>query len=284
MNCTVCDFETAKVSLVKNGYNVLGCKRCGHKFTDLHLSSDEAEEIYSDDYFFGGKAGYPDYTLEMDLLIKRGEYYAKKIGKFINKGKVLDIGAAAGFILKGFQNMGWDGVGVEPNEKMCIYGRENLGIDLRQGTIETIQLDLKFDLIIMIQVIAHLFDLKRSITNAGHLLKPQGYLLVETWNSSSLTAKLFGKYWHEFSPPSTLNYFNKRTLDELMRKFNLCKVRSGCTAKKILSNHAKSLLISKAEDSRYSGIFSRIISLIPDNLILPYLSEDLFWVLYQKNV
>lgn len=41
------------------------------------------------------------------MLIKRGEYFANKINKHINTGKVLDIGSAAGFILKGFENRGW---------------------------------------------------------------------------------------------------------------------------------------------------------------------------------
>lgn len=49
--------------------------------------------------FFKGGAGYQDYTLEKDMLFKRAEYYADKISKCIRPGKVLDAGAAAGFIL-----------------------------------------------------------------------------------------------------------------------------------------------------------------------------------------
>ena len=84
---------------------------------------------YSDDYFFKGGAGYSDYTLEKDMLIKRGEYYADKISKYLVAGKVLDVGAAAGFLLKGFENKGWEGTGIEPNHSMVEYGNSVMGCE-----------------------------------------------------------------------------------------------------------------------------------------------------------
>ena len=57
------------------------------------------------------------------MLIKRGEYYPNKMDKFMSPGQVLDIGAAAGFILKGVENKGWLGTGIEPNNSMVEYGK-----------------------------------------------------------------------------------------------------------------------------------------------------------------
>jgi SAM-dependent methyltransferase len=203
--------------------------------------------------------------------------------KFIKPGNILDVGAAAGFILKGFENIGWHGIGIEPNEKMVGYGVKKFGIDLRRGTLETINLDSKVDLIVMIQVIAHLFDLNQSIKNAYDNLNPGGYILIETWNRSSFAARLFGRNWHEYSPPGTLNYFNKKTLDILMNKYDLHKISSGRPKKSIISNHAKSLLKHKIEDIRLLRKISGIVRIIPDNVLLPYLGDDLFWALYRKT-
>ena len=282
MNCQICG-GLSSLALNKNDYRILKCKSCNHYFTELIISPEKVNEIYSDSYFYDGGDGYSDYTLEGEMLVQRGEYYARKVGKYIIPGKVLDVGAAAGFILKGFENMGWQGTGIEPNAKMVEYGRKNLGIDLRQGTLETVKPTSKLDLIVMIQVIAHLFDLKTSIENASDALKPGGYVLIETWNRSSLTAKLFGRNWHEYSPPSTLNFFSKKTLDILMSRFNFHKISSGWPLKKILSNHAKSLLMNKMRETRLLRKASGIIGIIPDKLLLPYPGEDLFWVLYRKT-
>ncbi|MGN6530163.1 MAG: hypothetical protein ACTHK0_00235 [Ginsengibacter sp.] len=50
------------------------CEDCKHRFTAYIPTPEKVKEIYSDDYFFKGGAGYADYTLEKQMLIKRGEY------------------------------------------------------------------------------------------------------------------------------------------------------------------------------------------------------------------
>ena len=65
------------------------------------------KDVYGDDYFFEGGAGYSDDTSEGDMLRKRGGYYAEMINKLTKEpGVMLDVGAAAGFLLKGFTDKG----------------------------------------------------------------------------------------------------------------------------------------------------------------------------------
>jgi len=273
-------FET---KFKKNGLDIAECKECTHQFTDMEASPQCIKEIYSDDYFFNGGAGYEDYTLEKEMLIRRGEYYAKKIRPFITSGDMMDVGAAAGFILKGFQNKGWDGIGIEPNASLVAFGKKDLGLKLIQGTLETVEVDDKFDLISIIQVIAHLYDLETALDRLDNFLKPGGFVLIETWNKDSLTARIFGSAWHEYSPPSTLNYFSKRTLDILMNQGGLSLVASGTPKKSIHSKHAKSLIKHKLGESKALMWMMPLTNLIPGNVVLPYPSEDLFWALYKKK-
>lgn len=283
MNCPVCNSNKTEIKFLKNEYQILHCLNCGHLFTNLIITEEKVDQIYSDNYFFKGGAGYEDYTLEKDMLIKRGEYYADKISKYIIAGKALDIGAAGGFILKGFENKSWQGTGIEPNNSMVEYGRKVVGVDIKKGTIETIELKDKFDLVIMIQVIAHIYDLKNSINNIYNYLNPGGYVLIETWNKDSLTTKIFGQNWHEFSPPGTLNYFSKKTLNILMQQHGFSLIGQGRPKKSIHSKHAKSLIKHKLLESKGFRWIAGITSLIPGNMIIPYPSEDLFWSLYKKN-
>lgn len=284
MNCPVCLNNSNEIYFIKNGYPILRCIICDHVFTDYKPTPHEVSKIYSNDYFFKGGAGYEDYTLEKEILIKRGEYYAKKIRTFITPGKVLDIGSAAGFILKGFENQGWIGTGIEPNKSMVDYGKKKLGLNLKQGTIETVNLERKYDLIILIQVIAHISDLLTSMRKISELLQPGGFVLVETWDKDSVTSKLFGKYWHEYSPPSTLNFFSRKTLNMLMTQNGFSRIKKGTPKKNIHSRHAKSLISHKISESKKLKWMSGITKLIPDNMIIPYPSEDLFWALYKKNL
>jgi len=283
MNCTVCNSNKTQIRFKKNEYKILRCLECHHLFTEFSPTLKEINEIYSDDYFFKGGAGYEDYTLERGMLIKRGEYYANKISRFLPPGEILDVGAAAGFILKGFENKGWKGMGIEPNSNLAEYGRDKIGVKIQKGTIETTDLTQKFDLVIMIQVIAHIYDLGMAIRRIHEYLKPNGFVLIETWNKDSLTAKALGRYWHEYSPPGTLNFFSKRTLDKFMVQNGFSKMAGGRPKKSIHSKHAKSLIMHKMAESNLLKRFKGITSLIPGNMILPYPSEDLFWALYRKN-
>src|ERR1041384_3040675 len=121
---------------------------------------------------------------------------------------MLDVGAAAGFILKGFIDEGWHGTGLEPNERMAAYGRQHLELDLRCGPLENFdektgeKSDEKFDLVSMIQVAAHFYQPRKAFENAARLLAPNGHLLIETWNRGSFSARVLGRHWHEYSPPS----------------------------------------------------------------------------------
>ena len=283
MNCPVCLKNNTDFRFIKNDYPILHCKDCDHLFTDYEPTPQEVDHMYSDDYFFKGGAGYDDYTLEKDMLIKRGEYYADKISKYIVPGKVLDIGSAAGFILKGFENKGWNGTGIEPNKSMVDYGKQNLGLNLQQGTIETIELKEKFDLIIIIQVVAHLYDLNSSINKIFNSLNPGGLILIETWDKDSWTSRILGKHWHEYSPPSTLNYFSKKTLNIFMGQQNFSHITQGTPKKKIHSKHAKSLINHKLMEFKRMNWATVLLKLIPNNVMLPYPSEDLFWALYKKH-
>lgn len=282
MKCPVCDSDKNEIKFLKSNYRILHCLNCNHLFTDFVPTPKEVDEIYSDDYFFKGGAGYDDYTLEKDMLIKRGEYYAGKINKFTTTGEVLDVGAAAGFLLKGFENKGWKGTGIEPNNFMVEYGKNTVGVNIKKGTIETVALQDKFDLVILIQVMAHIYDLHSSISKLHNLLKPNGHLLIETWDKDSITARIFGKNWHEYSPPGTLNYFSKRTLNQLMLQHNFSMIAQGTPKKRIHSKHAKSLIRHKLLESKALKWMAGITSLIPGNMMLPYPSEDLFWALYKK--
>src|SRR5690606_10197177 len=119
MNCPLCNSES-KLAFEAKGFRLHDCTRCGHRFTAIAADEKHVSEVYSDDYFSGGGAGYSDYLAEGERLNLRGRMYAEKIAKFRPEpGKMLDVGAAAGFILRGFIDSGWQGTGLEPNAEMA---------------------------------------------------------------------------------------------------------------------------------------------------------------------
>ena len=280
--CPICAGASQR-RFQKNGYWILACLDCKYRFLEESPSSNQM--IYSDDYFFGGGVGYPDYLAEGKLVRAHGQRYAKILNRYVESGCVLDIGAAAGFFLAGLQDEGWKGSGVEPNENMARFGREQLGVNVVPGTLERLPSDVgkeSYDLISMVQVVPHYFDIHAAFQTAAAITKDGGYWLIETWNVESFSARIFGQHWHEYSPPSVVRWFSPVNLAKLCELYGFQRVASGRPKKWIKGTHVKSLLSHKLGSLPLS-LGKPFLQLVPDNWKFPYPSEDLFWMLLRKT-
>jgi SAM-dependent methyltransferase len=246
-------------------------------------SDGHVKRIYGDDYFSGGGAGYDDYLSESDLLRAHGRRYAKRLSRYLETGTVLDVGAAAGFVLQGLCENGWSGQGLEPNDAVAKYGREQLGLNIHTGSLEEFESAEPFHLVSMIQVMGHFVDPREAAQKVSALFKPGGHCLIETWNVRNWTARASGHAWHEYSPPSVLQWFSPETTAALFSKVGFEPVAKGIPQKWLNAGHAKSLLRHKASESFLAKMASGLSGVIPDRLNLPYPSEDLFWMLLRKS-
>jgi len=256
------------------------CKKCSHRFTEIPDLENHVSNVYSDDYFFEGAAGYPNYLAEKNILLKTGKRYSKILAKFTKPGKVLDIGSAAGFILNGFKESGWQCHGIEPNENMALYGRNELILDIQTSDLETYKTDKKFDLISMIQVIGHFYDLDKALLNVSRFSKKNGLVLVESWNMKSAVARLLGKHWHEYSPPSVVHWFSDQTLNQLFNYYGFEIIAKGRPAKRINLRHALSFYQEKAP--AFSRPIFNLLNRSLGKLTFMYPPFDLKWYLFKK--
>jgi SAM-dependent methyltransferase len=278
-NCPVCDAESKRVLRVQREFQIRECSACKHRFAEWKPARDHVSAIYGDDYFFGGGAGYPDYLEEGELLRAHARRYSRLISKYVRPGALLDIGAASGFLCDGFRSAGWQPEGLEPNQTMATYGRDQLHLTFHSATLETFNGTRQYDLITMIQVLAHFTNLRCSMRNAAALTRDGGFWLIETWDSQSLTARVFGQHWHEYNPPSVLQYFNRRSLELLAAQHGFQRVAQGHPGKRIMWRHARSLLDHQVP----WPWFHHATKLLPDTTVFPYPSEDLVWMLFKKK-
>jgi hypothetical protein len=178
---------------------------------------------------------------------------------------------------------GWSGFGIEPNDTMAAYARRELGLQVETTSLEEITTDSRFDLISMVQVLPHLFDLRRALTRAAELTKPDGLWLIETWDRSSWFARIWGQHWHEYSPPSVLHFLTKKNVQRYAAEHGFVEIASGRPRKYLLGAHAKSLLHYQFGDSPWGWPLKPVIAAIPKTARIPYPSWDLFWSLFRRR-
>jgi SAM-dependent methyltransferase len=205
------------------------------------------------------------------------------MAKYCPPGSVLDVGAAGGFTLAAFREMGWTTFGVEPNSTMAAHARDRMALDVETAAFETWTGGRSFDLVTMLQVLPHFVDPRQAIAKASGLVAPGGHLLIETWNRASWTARWFGQAWHEYSPPSVLHWFTRAGLARMAHGARLEPVASGRAPKWISAAHAKELLNHKADQSPTTRLLAAAARLVPDRAALPYPLDDLFWLLLRKE-
>ncbi|MGE3638840.1 MAG: class I SAM-dependent methyltransferase [Pirellulales bacterium] len=199
------------------------------------------------------------------------------------KARVLDVGSAAGFLLRGFIGEGWSGIGIEPNSTMAHYARSELRLNVENTTFEDFETDEEFDVVTMFQVIAHFEDPRFAIEKASNLLVPGGLLLVESWNRRSFVARILGQSWHEYNPPTVRHWFSREGLDRLASQFQLTKVRSGRMTKWISAAYAKSILHYNCPRNGRFFLINHLAELMPAGLSVPYPGDDLFWSIFRKT-
>lgn len=273
--------------LTVGSYPIMECRTCQHSYLGANIEDDHIDRHYGDDYFFAGGAGYSDYLASGALLKRHGERYAKnvvsRLGVEGREKTLFAVGAAAGFDLLGFRETGWQVSGLEPNPTMVQYAIDQLKIPLVCGPLESFVVSQRFDLVLALQVVAHFVDLSVAAERLSQLVKPGGHLLIETWNYRSLTARLFGRRWHEYSPPTVLQWFTPHSLQRWLSPVGFRPVEQGRPTKRISGQHAAGLLRYKLAELPGGSWLSRSTRFIPSSLEIPYPSEDLFWMIFQRQ-
>lgn len=141
--------------------------------------------------------------------------------------KLLDIGCAGGAFLFAAQEMGFSVIGVEPNKWLAKKGEEMYDVKIIPSSLEEAKLDNnKFDIISLWDVIEHLPNPSKVLTNISKVLSYNGYLIINFPNYDSLARKIMGFKWPFFLNVHLI-YFNKKTMQKLLidNGFQLIKIK-----------------------------------------------------------
>jgi ubiquinone/menaquinone biosynthesis C-methylase UbiE len=142
-------------------------------------------------------------------------------GYVTKKGKLLDVGCAAGFFLKVAGDAGWKVQGIEPNRGLAQWGSKEYGVPISSKDFLASNLpNRSFDVVTFWDVLEHVTDPKAYIREATRILKPGGFLFVNFPDMGSIFSKMFKQKWW-FVSPVHLYYFDRRTLEQYFEEEGL---------------------------------------------------------------
>jgi 2-polyprenyl-3-methyl-5-hydroxy-6-metoxy-1,4-benzoquinol methylase len=134
---------------------------------------------------------------ESRYILKRSYYLLAKIKELNGVRRILDIGCGTGILVDLLSRSGYTAVGIDSSPEAIEFAKRNKHGDYELASIESFQSQEIYDLIVAAQLIEHLRCPEIFLAKVKDLLKPRGYLLLETpnlnsWNKKSIWRRRIG--------------------------------------------------------------------------------------------
>lgn len=222
MTCPLCRAEGPRPSFTKNGHAVWLCRSCENEF--VHPRPADISGYYSIDYFRGNreKFGYTDYAAEAAFQRRNFRRRAARLSALLPEGgRALDVGCATGDFLAELGPR-WEKRGVEVSAELLKEHPAPPEVRVFVGEFEDFPVsEGPFDAVTLFDVLDHVLDPKAVLAKAAGLLRPGGVLAVLQGDRSSLFARLLGRRWYIYIPPTHLWFFSRRGLSRLLEEHGL---------------------------------------------------------------
>jgi 2-polyprenyl-3-methyl-5-hydroxy-6-metoxy-1,4-benzoquinol methylase len=196
---------------VRGTQQIVKCAHCDLIYANPRLSPEEVLEGYAsaaDEIYVAAATG-------REATFRR---CVQLVEKYSPRGKLLDVGCAAGFFVKAACDAGWDAVGVEPCQWLVDYGSSQLGVKIVAAPLDRANFpDDYFDVVTIWDVLEHVPDPVGELREVFRVLRPGGLLMVNFPDVGTWQAKLARKNWWFFLSVH-LTYFTKNTLRTMLTK------------------------------------------------------------------
>lgn len=194
-------------------------------------SQEEITQFYKQEFYSGEYKKFNDSSLEVqeaDMEFYRGGWgdIVDNIQAITNKSlkgvDVLDIGCGWSQALIYFSQVGANCYGFDPAPEAVKYAA-NKGLNVIHAGMERMNVfeDKKFDIVLLKNVLEHLSDPEKVLSEIHRdVLKPGGLLIIDVPNEFN-DFQLAGRDLHGLSdwwvsPPGHLNYFDSDSLGSLL--------------------------------------------------------------------
>lgn len=191
-------------------------------------------------------------------------YSYQEFEKYAKKGyKVLDIGSGHGLVAKKLMEKGCNVEAVEINPYRAKYLREKVGIKTYETAFE--EIDLKpesYDMIILSQVLMHIFSIRKTMNKIKLFLRPGGLIVSSQMNFNSIAQKTLRAPYPGnmgLTAFSISSWFTPESLKKILEK-------SGFEVK-CIKFRPNNLLESLFVDGYPGGIISRLCLKAMDQII-----------------
>lgn len=218
--CPICRSPRTRPVVPVGGVVLRGCRSCGAAFVwprpDRAAVQEAAERSAAKRLRRERTRGV------LDRITEQNRHLLDYLDRHGCSGSLLDIGCGRGLLLADARARGWTAMGVEPVPGAAEEGVAERGLDIRVGTLESVALPpASFDAAVFSHSLEHFIDPAGAMKTAARLVKPGGWIYVETPNWGSLSRRLLGRRWWNVDPANHPFLFSPRAVELMGRAAGL---------------------------------------------------------------
>lgn len=221
--CPLCGADEVQESAYRSGhFAVVRCVSCGAWYLSPRLSEAEIREHYErNDYFEGEETGYDSYLQqECSLRATFRKLLRHLTERGLTGGALLDVGCGYGYFLDEAKPYFVLRAGTEMSRTAAEKARA-FADEIYDGGLEAIPLGKKFDTVVGLQLIEHVYHPHDFMARLLGHVKPGGTVLLTTPHMGSLWRKVMGRRWPSFKFPEHVVFYDEDALTSLIRKAGL---------------------------------------------------------------
>ena len=216
VNCLLCGLDETRLRASVDEWRVVCCRRCGLAYLNPRPAEAELEALYSEAYFRSEQCQAGAVDAEKGIAERTKDIVG--IERFKRNGTLLDIGCATGHLLAAAKRWGWEVTGIEFSEWAGRIAKEQFGLEVLVGAIESLTLpEKRFDVITIYHTLEHLPDPLLALQHASRWMKDDGLLVIRLPNLRSFDAWYYQDKWEGWKVPFHFYHFSPATLKRLLR-------------------------------------------------------------------
>ena len=237
--CAVCGETASSLEAIGQDYmyqscpdsfRMVRCHQCQHIYLNPRPTSEMASVIYPTTYYsYAGTMSVPNSLMRYVKRAVVTRRFRRVVGHGA-KGRVLEVGCGDGDLLvslrAAYPNLELVGLDFRfhPEIAKRLSGD---GIEMITGMAETALLpEASFDIVIMNQLIEHLWEPDRVLSACQRAMRPGAILTLETPNPESYDRRSFREgLWGAYYFPRHLNLFSPSNLQRLLERNGFQVVR-----------------------------------------------------------
>jgi 2-polyprenyl-3-methyl-5-hydroxy-6-metoxy-1,4-benzoquinol methylase len=235
-NCIICESEGNVLCKDYQGYlegekfTIFNCKTCNLNWP---AESSNLNFLYENIYKNANKIpGYSKYlNIANSISNKKNpkKYLADNDVTYFGiisylenncekSSKILEVGCGFGYLTYALKKADYDIVGIDISQKSIEFARANFGDNYILGDIANLNSDIKFDVIILTEVIEHIPDPINFLKILKNNLAPSGKIILSTPNKDVYPSETI---WSSDLPPVHQFWFGQNSIRKICFKLDM---------------------------------------------------------------